>query len=228
MKSSRHSFLTALIVKQSALVALLSVLAPLSSHGANVVVDPGFELIPAGNVTDNGGFAQWANYNDTAGNIVIQSTIFHSGIQALQLNTVTTGTQGFGIVYQNTSTTLTPSQVENITWNYSFWVYTPGGAGSFTYEFISSNGDNVNQPGATGVITASSLAANTWTEVSGTFTTLDATPDSDRLKANFYSFNGTGTSSFYIDDVSLSAVPEPAALGLLALAPLLALSRRRA
>lgn len=226
MKSSEHASLTTMIMNKHLVIAALSAFVPLAATGANVVADPGFELAATGSLPSGDGNGKWDNFSATPTNIVIQSTIFHSGIQALKLNALT-GPQGFGIVYQNTGTTLTTSLVENTTWNYSFWVYTPGGTGSFTYEFMSSNVGNADLHEASAVIDASSLLPNTWTQISGTFTTLDTATNSDRMKANFYPYEGAGTTSFYIDDVSLSSVPEPASLGLLALAPILMLRRRR-
>lgn len=205
---------------------ILATSLPIAAQAANVLVTPGFEGLPAGTVADIGGVNIWSNYNDTAGNAVIQSAIVHSGTNALQLNTNPTGTQGFSIVYQNSGASVPVATVENTTWEYSFWVYTTGGTGSFDYMFMSSNELNQDQPGAVTTLTASDLPPNTWTLVSGSFVTPDASPDSDRMKANFRSFNGTST--FYIDDVSLSPIPEPASLGLLAFAPALLLRRRRA
>jgi len=193
------------------LFLLLSAAAP--SKGVNVVADPGFELSTPGAIADNGGISQWGNFNVTAGNAVVQTSVVHSGANALVLNANPTGSQGFTIVYQNSGSTLAAPQVEGQKWNYSFWVYTPGGSGSFDYDFPASNPNNqdVLPAGANGTVVASSLTANTWTLVSGTFTTADYTPDRTRMKANFRCNNSTST--FYIDDINLSLVEPPKWLG---------------
>lgn len=193
---------------------LLSLLAlATSATGQNVISNPGFESSVAGSIPDNGGVTQWGNFNVTAGNSVVQSTTVHSGSNALAVNVNPTGTQGFTIIYQNSGATLTAAQVENRVWSYSFWAYTPGGSGTLDYSFPASNPDNQDMypAGSSGVLSASAIPANTWTQVTGTFTTTDYSPDRTRMKANFISINGTST--FYIDDINLSPVEPPRWLG---------------
>lgn len=192
---------------------------------ANVITNPGFELTAAGPLADSGGFEQWSSFTETANNSVIQTTVVRTGTQALALDAAAGA--NFSIIYQNTGDNLTTVAIENTTWNWSFWVYSAtSGPDNFTYQFMPSNSLNQDQPGASGTVTASALLPNTWTLVSGSFTTTDFALDPTLMKVNFLSFPGAGTSTFYIDDVSLESVPEPAAPLLGALAFLTLLRRR--
>jgi hypothetical protein len=172
----------------------------------NVLSHPGFEGLADGPMADNGGVNQWGNYNATAGNCVLQSSVVHSGTNALELNVNTGGSQGYSLVYQNTGSTVASNLVVNHTWYYSFFVDTPStSSGSFTWAFYPSDSLNQDQTGASGTIAASSLTADTWTQVTGSFTTTTysfssgATPD---LKATFSESGSTAT--FYIDKVTLT------------------------
>ena len=172
----------------------------------NVLSHPGFEGLAAGTIADNGGVNQWGNYNATAGNCVIQSSVVHGGTNALELNVNTGGSQGYSVVYQNTGSTVASNLVVNHTWYYSFYVYTPStSSGTFTWAFYPSDSLNQDQTGASGSIAASSLTADTWTQVTGSFTTTTygfssgATPE---LKATFSETGSTAT--FYLDDVTLT------------------------
>ena len=176
----------------------------------NVLSVPGFEGLSAGTIADNGGVNQWGNYNDTAGNCVIQTGIVHTGTKALELNVNPTGSQGYSIIYQNTGTTVPANVVKTNTWNYSFYVYTTSiSGGSFTWAFFPSSTANEDQAGASGTIAASSLSVSNWTQVSGSFTSgnfsSSGTPD---MKAAFSQVNSTAT--FYIDDVVLTTNVLPA------------------
>ena len=172
----------------------------------NVLVYPGFEGFSPGAIADNGGVNQWGNFNATAGNCVVQSSIVHGGANALELNVNPSGSQGNFIVYQNTGTLVPGSLVQNTMWNYSFWVYAPSAnGGSFNWAFFPSDSFNEDKTGASGSIAASSLSAGNWKQVEGSFTTgtylfnASATPE---MKATFSGVNGTAT--FYIDDVVLT------------------------
>ena len=172
----------------------------------NVLTFPGFEGLSPGAILDNGGLNQWGHFNVTAGNCVIQSGIAHGGANALELNVNPTGSQGNSIVYQNTGTSVAANVIQNTTWHYSFWVYTPSATGgSFTWAFFPSDSFNEDKTGASATIAASTLSVNTWTQVTGSFTTTtytfnaSATPE---MKADFSAVNSTAT--FYIDDVVLT------------------------
>jgi len=210
------------IIRTAACSAVLA----LPAFAANVITDPGFELTVAGQLPDSGGTSQWSSFTETANNTIIQSTIFHTGTQALAIDAA--NGSGFAIVYQNTGSSLTTAMIENTTWNWSFWVYTLGtGVDSFNYEFMPSNSLNENQPGASGTIAANILVPGTWTRFSGSFSTGDFALNPTLMKANFLSLPGAGTATFYIDDVELSAVPEPGSALLSTSAALGLLVRRR-
>lgn len=178
---------------------------------ASVITDGGFEGAALGGVSDNGGVNQWANFNVTADNCVVTDAVAHLGSQSLLFNQFSTGSQDYSVVYQNTGASV-PTVLGD--WDYSFWVYTSDASGTFNYGFLSSNTGNVDmwEAGGNGVIDAAGLTANTWTEVTGSFTVTAV--GSTLLKSTFSQVNST--ASFYIDDVTLTAVPEPATLGLVA------------
>jgi hypothetical protein len=180
---------------------------------SNVLSSPGFEGLPTGAVADNGGGNKWGNYNDSPGNCIIQSTIVHSGTNALELNVHPTGSQGYSIFYQNTGATVASNAIVNRTWYYSFYVLAASGNGSFTWAFMPSDSLNEDKPGASATVAASALTAGAWKQISGSFTTTTysfgagATPN---MKAQFSQTDSAG--AFYIDDVVLStnALPAPA------------------
>lgn len=213
-------------MKSGFVVIACSAVAAFPVLAANVITNPGFELGAAGQLPDSGGVEQWSSFTETPNNSIIQSAIVHSGSQALALDAAVAA--NFTIVYQNTGDNLTTASIENTTWNWSFWVYTAGtGTDSFTYQFMPSNSLNQDQPGATGAIAANTLVPNTWTLISGSFTTTDHALDPTLMKANFLSFPGAGTETFYIDDVLLESVPEPSAALLCGLGGMAFLRRRR-
>lgn len=209
----------------------------LPAAAVNVVSDPGFETAVVGPIDDTGGFKIWSNYSDHDNDdqlrdALIQTVVVRSGSQALQfpVNQSATATGGYGIVYHNTGDNLSTADIEGKTWEFSFWVYTTGGAGMFDYQFIPSNELNQDQfpAGATGSVDAATLSPDTWTEISGSFTTDDYPLDPNRMKVNFLSFADRGQASFHIDDVNLSVVPEPSsALATILGGGLLAGLRRR-
>lgn len=218
------------------LAAVVSLTLPAAA--VNVITDPGFETTAAGSIADTGGIEIWSNYSDNnAGDelrdALIQTIVVHSGSQALQfpVNHSATATGGFGIVYHNTGDNLTTAGIENQTWEYSFWVYTTGGTGVMDFQFIPSNELNQDQfpAGSTGSVDAATLVPDTWTEITGSFTTEDYALDPTRMKVNFLSPPDRGQASFYLDDIHLAVVPEPstALASLLGAGLLLGLRRRR-
>ncbi|MBB5351495.1 hypothetical protein HNR46_001732 [Haloferula luteola] len=195
-------------------LGLSGVLAMMPAMGANVIVDSGFEVTTAGILPDSGGSNVWSAFQGGfSGSLAVQETIKLSGAQALEITTA----NEFAIIYTNTGLNLAASEVEGMTWSYSFWVYTDGvGDGQFDYQILVSNELNQDAGGASGTITVGGLTPNTWTEISGDFVAADGDPDKNRMKFNFTGFSGSST--FYVDDVSLSTVPEPGAAGMLAAA----------
>lgn len=185
---------------------LCASLTPSAQAQTNVLITPGFEGLAVGNIADNGGVNQWGNYNDTAGNCVVETGIVHGGTSALEFNVNPTGSQGNSIIYQNTGSSVPSNVVQNTKWYYSFWVYTPvSSSGSFTWAFFPSDSFNEDQTGASASIVASSLTPATWTQVSGSFTTgtyaFNASATQE-MKATFTQANSTAT--FYLDDVTLT------------------------
>jgi hypothetical protein len=204
-----------------------------AASAQNVLTDGGFEGLLVGTIGDTGGINLWGNYNDSAGNFTVQSSVVHSGTKAVQMGVVGTG---FSILYQNTGSAVSGAQIQNSTWDYSFSLYIPATttSGGFNWALYPSSSFNENQPGAGATVSFDSYAPDQWVTVSGSFSvgaySIINDPGNDyRMKVDFLMFPGNN-GVFYLDDVSLSpqVVPEPSACALagMAIATLLALRRK--
>lgn len=209
------------------LAALLAVL-PLPALAVNVITDPGFENTAIGDLPGTGAPLVWNYVGENPANMPVQSNIFRNGTKALALDAL--NLDDFSSVSLTTGSTLTSAQIVNKTWNWSFWVYTSAtNADSFYYSFGTTSFPN---NASEGTVVANTLLPNTWTQISGSFTVGSSVPDNPQLAVEFISFPaggppGAGTSTFYIDDITLQSVPEPStSLSMLAALGLLARRRR--
>jgi hypothetical protein len=133
------------------------------------------------------------------------------------------------------------------------WIYydTSGGSNAgdaLNFELSARNNWNIINSyvgkAAYFQVNTGNIAANTWTYFAFDMTTTTFDPSeggtftpgsdpynnriTDRIAFNFSVPWGSNVGKFYIDDVSVTSIPEVSVLGLLALAPVLAFRRRRA
>ena len=86
-------------MKSIILATVTCMTVAVTAPAQNVLTDGGFEGLSLGTIGDTGGVNLWGNYNDSAGNFTVQSSVVHSGTKAVQMGVVGTG---FSILYQNT------------------------------------------------------------------------------------------------------------------------------
>jgi hypothetical protein len=198
------------MIKQFAACALLAALsAGASASGANLIVDGDFEAanVPANTWTTVGSLPGWTSSthgielrNDVAG-------VAESGSTFVELDTDQNSSM---------SQTLTLGPGE---YTLSFWVQDRDGTAAAT------NGLSVGIAGLLPTRTLAGGAYPEWTQVSETFTVAAQTTTT-------LDFAAAGTSDALgssLDNVSLTAVPEPSGLVLAASGlALLGLARRRA
>jgi hypothetical protein len=199
------------------IITLFTCLVLTLSLQANVLVDPGFEDAPLGPLPDGGDFGAWMSW----GNMPVVDTEVHSGDHSLLLG-------NFPQPYSdgNLRQSYTVSN-EPPVWIRSAWVYYDYSEGDndpatdrFHFKMKTSDAEfNAD-------VYASNITDQTWTFISFTNT---VSPTSTWV--NFFiakNWIATGTNGlFYIDDTSLTPVPEPITFGAIALIGGMLLLRRK-
>jgi hypothetical protein len=214
----------------------------LTCHAATNLLDaPGFEGLTPGAIADGGDSNAWASFSDGQNNMSVSTAFARTGTQSLQSGP--NGASKFTSARQSEIDAFAgPGDIEGKTFDFSFWVYynsADAPTGSLRWQFLATNPFNVHRLDQAGTISIAELTADAWTLFTYQFTVpvVDPAPVDPNLITNRVNVqfqrngfvDGATTGNFYVDDVSASlAVPEPSILGLLALAPAMALRRRRA
>ncbi len=194
-----------------------------TSQAQNLLADPGFELqLTAPNPNPNG-VAGWANFG---GATFLNTPLAHSGQWVLD-----TPDNGGGYNVPGSYQDFAASAGETFT--FSGWVYTPNvlpangndfailqlsfytGAPPNNYAGGTGVGPavgvDIGQPAGGGGI---ALPQGVWTYASVTAT---AGAGTGSVGAYILDINADANADFYIDDMSLTAVPEPSSLSLIGL-----------
>jgi len=222
------------LASQGFLAVLVSLGLAASSNGAvTSLIDPSFDAESAGMLSDSGGQGHWSSYGDNNLRFTVETGIAHTGTQAITNTESFTATpSGFTNLYQF-ETADSPADLIGQTVNYSFWLYydaTTAGQNQSTdsigYDFDARDTGNVYFGSSTGTVQASSLTAATWTKFSGSFV-VSSDPGGDETLLGAVLSAPSGT--WYADDFSerVASVPEPAAIGAIALLASASLMRRR-
>ncbi len=206
----------------------------------NLLNAPSFEGLTPGALPDAIDNDVWASFSDGQNNMSVTTAFARSGSQSLQVgpnaaNKVTNARQAELASFPG------PGDIEGQTYDVSFWVYYSAGdvpTAGLGWQFLATNPFNVHRLDQGGTISLADLAVDTWTEFTFQFSVpvtdpvpVDPNLITNQVKLSFSRngfVDGATTGSFYIDDTSITGVPEPSVLGLVALVPALALRRRRA
>ena len=225
-------------------------LAAGSAHAA-VMID--FESYTVGNIHLQG---PWVDFGGVLTSDVSTAQAF-SGTQSLALSTTTDGAYGSDVYIENLDGAPITSGVWNLsfqvyvpnTYDGKVSLYQSQGAMPTTFE-LGSLMEVDNAAGAAvfkNGIDSTTLVFDQWTKVEAVIdldsNTLDISyggtpfhsgiwdidnPGSPSIGGlNWWAHGGATPGTAYFDDLSLTQVPEPAAMGLLSLGALLTLKRRR-
>lgn len=170
----------------------------------NLLADPGFE---SGTPVASG-MGGWGELNGA----VFSQTYAHAGLWSLKdpFSSGNINVSGFQIV---------PAAAGSL-FDVSGWGLTPttlsaGGQGLLLVDFLDSSQNLINSGGTVfyemGSLT-SSTPTQTWTSLSGSVT---APAGTAYIEVEAELFNGAAGDSVYFDDLSVTAVPEPAPVILL-------------
>jgi hypothetical protein len=211
-------------MKMKSLIVSLSVVGMLaltqSSWGQNLLTDPGFENQTAAPNPNPTGVPGWATFNNAA----FSNAQAHTGTESMHLPpngggftvpgafenlAATAGTQYTLSGWVFTPNTLTPLE-NNFAILQLAW-YTGSPPSNYGVGANGTAGVNVGVPNPAGP-TDVALLPNTWTFASITAT---APAGTNSVGAFLLNINADTNADFYVDDVSLTAVPEPASLSLL-------------
>jgi hypothetical protein len=214
-------------MKMKALIVSLSVVgicifvSAQTSRAQNLLSDPGFENQTLAPNPNPNGAPGWSNFGGTS----FSNTFAHTGTESLL-----TPNNGGGYSVPGTFENVAAFAGEQFT--YSGWVYTPNalvtGSNDFAILQLSwwtggppnnyGNGANgvatldIGTPAGTPPPGTVTLPQGQWTFASFTAT---APAGTNSVGAFILNINADANATFYFDDMSLTAVPEPASLSLL-------------
>lgn len=224
------------------MMSVMMLLVVAAGVQANIVIDPGFESTPLGVVSDGSAPDTWVSWN---GNFAVTTEMSRGGAQSVKVGVkdlvnVSAGDKFSDLRYEVEMSN--PSELDNSSWVGGAWVYYDAANGSSTdvFSLVVRSRDfwNTARVESRYTVLGSELVSGAWNYIE---TTLDIPaqgldpldPNYDnkirrRVTLNLEQNGWIGQAGvFYVDDVSLTLVPEPMTMALLGLGGLF-LRRRRA
>lgn len=229
-------------MKQLAIAAVILA----CNASAATLVNPGFEDTGVGPLEDGGDNGVWRSFSNGTNTWTINEDQARSGTKSLMSGTVGNARQSFFPDVAGSQ-----AGTENLTFTLGAWIYYDTNAGSTPGDALNlelsvrNNWNIINSYVGKQVnsqVNPGNITANTWTyfELSMTTSTFDPSEGgdfavgseqynnriTDRISIVFGVPLNTSDGKFFIDDVSVTAIPEPGA-ALLGGLGMLALFRRR-